>query len=91
MTDKIMEKPKARQDITVQNMGDEVLLYDSDRESVHILNHTAHAIWNLCDGNHTIEEIQQKMQKQFSEAKESDLLEDILLTVHDLKEKKLIL
>ena len=70
-----MEKPKARQDITVQNMGDEVLLYDSDRENVHVLNHTAHAIWSLCDGNHTIEDIQEKIQGQFTGAKGSNLIE----------------
>ena len=87
----ILKKPKARQDITVQNMGDEVLLYDSDSENVHVLNHTAHLIWGLCDGKNTVEDIQEKMQRQFPGSEELDLIEDILMTVHDLKEKKLIL
>jgi hypothetical protein len=52
-----LEKPKAKESVTLQDLGDEVILYDSEKENVHILNNTAYIIWNLCDGQHTIEDI----------------------------------
>ena len=84
-------KPKIMDSITVQNLGDEIMLYDSGRENVHVLNHTACVIWNLCDGNHTVEEIQKDLQEKFSEIPKSDLIDDILATINELKQKNLII
>lgn len=43
--------PKARQHgIVVQEVLDEVLVYDQDRFQAHCLNQSAGAIWKLCDG-----------------------------------------
>jgi hypothetical protein len=42
---------KARADrVVVEEMADEVLVYDLERHRVHCLNQTAAAIWRACDG-----------------------------------------
>ena len=85
-----LEKPKARENVTLQDLGDEVMLYDSEKEDVHILNNTAYAIWNLCDGEHTIEDIQKHMGSQFPDITEEDLIGDIKVTLDEFIEKKLV-
>jgi len=54
-------KPKAKDNLTIQDLGDETLIYDPERDNVHVLNATAQAIWNLCDGSHTIKDIQKTL------------------------------
>lgn len=86
-----LEKPKAKENVTLQDIGDEVILYDSEKENVHILNNTAYIIWNLCDGQHTIEDIREHLERQFPDIAESDLTEDIKTTLNEFVEKKLII
>jgi len=50
--------PLARKSgLVVQEMSDEVLVYDLDTNKAHCLNQTAAAVWKACDGNTTISEI----------------------------------
>ncbi len=39
--------------ISVQVVGEETLLYDESRHMAFCLNRTSSAVWNLCDGEHT--------------------------------------
>jgi hypothetical protein len=51
-------KPLARKrDILVENLPQEVVLYDKSKEKVHCLNRTAAAIWESCDGTRTVDEL----------------------------------
>ncbi|MCX8042512.1 MAG: PqqD family protein [Desulfobacterota bacterium] len=84
------EKPKRKENITVQDLGDETLLYDSERENVHILNYTAQLIWNLCDGEHTIEEIFNCLIKNFPNVPQGDLFSDLQTIINDFKDKNII-
>jgi hypothetical protein len=45
--------PRARLDCLSREFGEEVLLYDLQRDVGHCLNSTAAAIWKLCDGNNS--------------------------------------
>ena len=45
--------------IFVQELPDELVVYDVERNEVHCLNGTAARVWALCDGTHTIAEIVQ--------------------------------
>ena len=43
--------PKARRkQLVVQELADEVLVYDLERDKAHCLNQTAALIWKQCDG-----------------------------------------
>lgn len=51
-------KPRAEvENIVVQNMPDETLVYHKEHNTAHCLNKTAAAIWKHCDGTLTIAEI----------------------------------
>jgi coenzyme PQQ synthesis protein D (PqqD) len=54
--------PKIRSTrIFVQELRDELVVYDVERNEVHCLNGTAARVWELCDGTHTIAEIAQQL------------------------------
>jgi hypothetical protein len=45
------ERPKARsRELLVQAVGDELLVYDTERHRAHALNHSVAEIWKRCDG-----------------------------------------
>jgi hypothetical protein len=46
-----VHKPLARQERLVsEQIGDELLVYDRERQTAHSLNHVAATVWNACDG-----------------------------------------
>lgn len=50
--------PQARCDrLIVQEMGEETVIYDEQRDRIHLLNRTAALVWGRCDGTRTASEI----------------------------------
>src|SRR5687767_9469528 len=50
--------PTARKTgLVVQEVPDEVLVYDLDTNKAHCLNKTAAAVWQSCDGKNSISDI----------------------------------
>lgn len=58
--------PRARLDCLSRRFGDEVLVYDLQRDVGHCLNSTAAAIWKLCDGNRSPSQITRTLSTQLS-------------------------
>ena len=57
-------RPNARQEgLVVQELADEVLVYDSQRFKAHCLNRTAALVWQHCDGKRTTREIALALEK----------------------------
>jgi len=53
-----MYKPKPRNArLLVEELADELLIYDVERNEVHCLNGAAVRVWQLCDGERTVQEI----------------------------------
>jgi hypothetical protein len=71
-------RPVRRQGIFLQDIGREALLYSVRGKIFHVLNPTARFIWELCDGEHTIEDMEQAIRNRFSLTKEYDIAGDIL-------------
>ena len=47
--------PRARREgLVIQELPDEVLVYDRERDKAHCLNQTAALIWGYCDGRTTV-------------------------------------
>ena len=58
-------RPQARStDFVTQESGDETLIYDLKSNKAFCLNETLTIIWKICDGNHTISEIEVEVEKQ---------------------------
>jgi len=48
-------KPRARRDgLVVQDLADETLVYDLQRDRAHCLNRTAALVWRRCDGRTSV-------------------------------------
>jgi hypothetical protein len=57
--------PKARTaDLVINDLTDEVLVYDLKRDKAHCLNPTAAAVWKLCDGKSSAAEIAGRLFSQ---------------------------
>ena len=74
-------KPIRNPQIMMQQLYDEMMLYNIQTEEVHILNPTAKLIWELSDGTHTIKQITQAMQQHFRVPSPHNLHHDIEQTV----------
>jgi len=54
--------PKTRSTrLFVQELPDELVVYDVERNEVHCLNGTAARVWALCNGTNTVAEIAQQL------------------------------
>lgn len=80
--------PNARTDgLVVQEMPDEVLVYDLDTNKAHCLNQTAAFVWKSCDGVNSVTDITDVYQKQFGQNVPEDM---IWLALDQLGEKNLL-
>lgn len=86
-----IKKPKRKQEgVIEQDIGNEVVLRNSDEKTIHVLNTTAKIIWELCDGEHTVEDIEHKLRERFSIPDNVNVLDDILNTLNALSEKGML-
>lgn len=60
------DNPLARQEkLVVQEMPDEVLVYDLKQHKAHCLNKTAAFVWSQCDGQTTVAELARLVVEEF--------------------------
>lgn len=58
------QNPTARQNgLVIQEMPDEVLVYDLDNNKAHCLNQSAAFVWKSCDGNNSVADIVRQFEK----------------------------
>src|SRR5690349_16917533 len=58
--------------------------------AIHALNPTARLIWDLCDGTHTVAEIEAALRAAFEVPAETDLQVDISRTLEVFQRKGLL-
>jgi hypothetical protein len=51
------KRPVRNPEVWLRKTNRETAIYDPSTEAVHLLNETALAIWELCDGETTVEEM----------------------------------
>lgn len=80
--------PLARKEnIVIQELNDEVLIYDLILNEAFCLNETSGIIWQMCDGTKTVAEISQAVGKKF----DTNISEGFVwLALEQLKKEKLI-
>ena len=80
--------PIARKNgLVVQEVPDEVLVYDLDTNKAHCLNQTAAMVWKWCDGNNSITDIAKLVESQAGGSVSEDF---VWLAVDQLSEKNLL-
>lgn len=59
--------PRARRDeLLVQEIGDELVVYDQKRHQAHRLNRTAALVWNLSDGRRSVADLAGSIGKELN-------------------------
>jgi Coenzyme PQQ synthesis protein D (PqqD) len=59
--------PRARQEhLVMQDLPDELLIYDLERHRAYCLNRTAALVWQSCDGKQTVEEMARVLEKKIA-------------------------
>jgi pyrroloquinoline quinone biosynthesis protein D len=49
--------PTPKTDVSLQRVGQEAILHDRGNGRAHVINESAAQIWELCDGQHTVDQI----------------------------------
>jgi Coenzyme PQQ synthesis protein D (PqqD) len=84
---KEQHNPKARVDCLSRKFGDEILVYDKQRNIGHCLNSTAAAAWKLCDGNRSTSELAGILTQQLSAPVDESVVQ---LAVEELAKARLL-
>src|SRR5205085_11547643 len=80
--------PVARkQGLVVQEMPEEVLIYDLDTNKAHCLNKTAAFVWKSCDGNKSVADITKSFSNDFGSSVDEDF---VWLAIEQLGDKNLL-
>jgi peptide-methionine (S)-S-oxide reductase len=67
--------PTARRDrLFVQDVGDEIVIYDQDTRKAHRLNPTAALVWRACDGRTTVADIAEAVRRKLGAAADENLV-----------------
>ena len=80
--------PVARKEgLVIQEMANEVLVYDLETNKAHCLNQTAAAVWKFCDGKNSVSDISRIIADANNAAAQEDL---IWLAIDQLNETNLL-
>lgn len=80
--------PQSRKnDIVVQDLNGEVLIYDLKSNKAFCLNETSALVWQACDGTKSVSEISQAVSKKLNEPANEDL---VWLALDQLKQENLL-
>jgi hypothetical protein len=83
-----LQRPIARKSgLVVQEVPDEVLVYDLETNKAHCLNRSAAMVWRSCDGKNTVSEIAQLVEAQAGGTVTEDF---VWLAIDQLSENKLL-
>lgn len=73
--------PKQADGVFRQELDAEAVLYHAATGKVHILNKTAERIWELCDGQHSVAEMETDLRARFQIAPDTTVDKDIKATL----------
>lgn len=80
-------KPLRKPGIAIHHIDNEAILYCGGESALHVLNPPARLIWELCDGTHTVEDMERIVRASFSVADRCDVAKDIRQTIDDFARK----
>ena len=82
------QRPIARKSgLVVQEVPDEVLVYDLESNKAHCLNNSAALVWRSCDGNNSVSEIAKLVEAQAGGKVTEDF---VWLAIDQLSENNLL-
>ena len=80
--------PTARHNgLIIQELEDETLVYDRERDKAHCLNRTAALVWKYCDGHFTVDEIAKRLRAELQREVDTKV---VWLALAQLRRKHLL-
>jgi hypothetical protein len=76
--------------LTAQDLGPELMLYDSRHDEVHILNDTAKIVWEGLVAGKSEEQIVGDLRVRFSIADGDEVLSDVRMLIATFRAKGLL-
>jgi hypothetical protein len=68
-------RPDARQErLLIEEVGDELVVYDEQRHRAHRLNRAAALVWRSCDGRKTVADLKEILQSELNPAVDETLV-----------------
>lgn len=67
------EKPLRKEGVKAQAAGEEWLLHDSRKGDVHVINGTAKFVWDLCDGEKTMTDMEAAVRMSYDVPADEDI------------------
>ena len=84
------DKPRRNDDCRMEELDDEILLYHPGNNKTLYVNKSASIIWQLCNGEHSVEEIIQLLNDAYPGDQDA-LKQDVLDTLGRLSENDAVL
>ena len=81
---------KRRTDLTVRDLGSEMIIYDGTAETFHILNRSARSIWLLLDEGSNSADLREKYASLYPRESRKRLENDLLNMLEELSRKGLL-
>ncbi len=82
-------RPRRRADVALQDVGGEAILIDPHTDEAHVLNGSAARLWQLCDGERTIDELAAEFGAIY-DLQAADVLDDVREVIDELVKLKLV-
>ena len=82
--------PHQNRDVTLWELEDAIILYDPQTEQAHVLNQTAVAVWELCNGSRDAREIVGRVADSWGAAPEA-VAPQVVETLEQLQQFRLVL
>jgi len=76
--------------IIAKDMDSELMLYETEKDSVHVLNSTARVVYELYKKGMEPTEIEQEMRKDFQVDSGQNLQGDVVRCLEELRSKDLV-
>lgn len=82
--------PRRRADVVRKGTPNETLLYDPRADAVHVLNRTALAVWDLCDGTNTAQDIESTLRGSFAVDAGRSVADDVRRALERFTQEQLL-
>ena len=83
-------KPRSRDDVLVEHVDNEVVVYDEASSEAHRLNPTAAFVWRMADGRRSVSEIAADLRRTFTEADGPESEDLVRLALDSLRRANLL-
>ena len=89
MKRRMEQLPRSRQKgLVVEELSNEVLVYDLERHKAHCLNETAAIVWRYCNGKTSIATIAERLKHELKASVDEDV---VWLAIDQLRAARLLL